>query len=119
MGFHDEVLDLIRQVMPATAEVQVVSSAFDFDVDVFWKLDDTPDRPNKISRKISIHFTHAAVQDYTDASADKQADAYRRIKSLLSRKLASFNPKHDTPRHEAPPVEQWFIDTDPLWVNLS
>lgn len=112
MGFQDEVVNIIRQIMPTDAEIQVVSSAFDFDVDVFWKLRDNPKRPNKMSKKISIHISHAAVRDYTSASERDQAVAYRRVNSFLSQKLANFDPKHNAPRHKSPPVEQWFIDTN-------
>ena len=115
MEFQNEVMSTIRQVMPADAEIQVVSSTFDFNVGVSWRLNDDPERPNKMSKTIRIHVSHEAAQDFASASEHGQEDAFRRLNSFLSQKLANFDPKHNAPRHESPPVEQWFIDTNLLF----
>lgn len=115
MGFKDEVVNAIRQIMPTDAEIQVVNSTLGFDVGVSWKLNDDPERPNKMSKTISIHVSHEAAHDFTSAVAHGQADAYRRLNSFLSQELANFDPGHNAPRHEPPPVEQWFIDTNLLF----
>lgn len=115
MGFQDEVVSVIRQVMPADAEIQVNSSTFGFDVGVSWRLNDDPERPNKMSKTILICVSHEAAQDFTSALARDQADACSRLNSFLSQKLANFDPKHNAPRHEPPPVEQWLIDTNLLF----
>jgi hypothetical protein len=101
--------------MPADAEIRVVSSPFGFDVAVSWKLNDDLERPNKMSKTISIHVSHEVVQDFSNASEHGQTDAYRRLNSFLSQKLANLDPRHNAPRHESPPVEQWFIDTNLLF----
>jgi hypothetical protein len=115
VGFQDEVVNAIRQIMPADAEIQVVNLTLGFYVGVSWRLNDDPERPNKMSKTISINVSHEAAQDFTSALEHDQADAYRRLNRFLSKNLANFDPRHNAPRHESPPVEQWFIDTNLLF----
>ncbi len=117
MAFPDEIADAIRKAMPVDAEIQVANSSSGpgFDVSVSWMLNDDPERPNKPSRIISIHVSREASQDFASASTHSQADAYRRVTSFLSQRLANFDPKHNVPRHESPPVERWVIDSNLLF----
>ena len=101
--------------MPADADIQVVGSTFGFDVRVSWRPNDDPERPNKMSKTILIRVSHEASQDFTIASAHDQANAYHRLNSFLSQKLANCDPRHNAPRHESPPVEQWLIGTNLLF----
>lgn len=111
MEFRDEIESLIRQVMPSNADISIGSSSFDFDVHVSWMLNDDCERPHKTSKTISIYFSHAAIDDYECASELRRADADRRIKTFFYWKLKNFDPNHNTPSYEKPPVEQWYIDS--------
>jgi len=59
------------------------------------------------------------VQDFTSASAHNQTDACHRLNRFLSQKFANFDSRHDAPRHESPPEEQWLIDTNLLFGQTS
>lgn len=61
MGIQDEVVSVIRQVMPADVEIQMVSgSMLGFDVSVSWMLNDDPERPNKMFNPACAWSNHPA-----------------------------------------------------------
>ena len=111
MSIEAEILQAIRNAMPSKAEIQVVAGAGAFNVNVSWTLDDDPDRPNKMSKTISISLSHEAAQDFASASVASQASGYKRVASFLSERLAEFDPQHNAPKHKSPPVEQWIISS--------
>ena len=111
MLLEDQILQAIRAAMPANAEIRVIPGIDSFHVGVSWKLNDDPERPNKMSKTISICVSHEAAQDFASASAANQGVAYRRVSEFLSAKLAQFDPQHNVPRHETPPVEKWVINS--------
>ena len=115
MVFGNQILDAIKQIMPTDSEITSANSKSGIDVSVCWKLNDDPERPNKMSKTISIHCSQDAVNDYESAPPHNQAEAYRRIVSFISQKLDSFNPTHNASRNEMPPVELWVIDSTLLF----
>ena len=119
MEFQDEIVNAIRQAMPTDAEIQLVSSISGFDVGVSWRLNDDPDRPNKMAKTILIHVSHEAAQDFASASPHNQADAHRRVISFLSQKLADFDPTNNAPSYVALPVERWVINANLLFIICS
>lgn len=112
MSFDDQMIQAITNAMPTGAEIRVVPGVGAINVGVSWKLNDDPERPNKMSKTISICVSHEAAQDFASASTADKNEAYERVATFLSAKLAAFNPQHNAPKHEAPPVEQWVINTD-------
>lgn len=117
MGLQETIFDAIRRSMPADAHVDISSSESRFFVSVAWRLNDDPDRPNKMSKTISIHVTHEAAQDFASAPEHIQAQVSSRIDRFLRTNLASFDPRHDTPRDKAPPVVRWDITTSTLGLH--
>lgn len=111
MSLEEQILQVIRAAMPSDAEVQVVPGNGVFNVGVSWKLNDDPERPNKMSKTIAICVSFEAAQDFASASATDQGAAYQRIAAFLSSKLVTFDPQHDVPKYEVPPVEQWVISS--------
>ena len=109
MPLEDQILQAIQAAMPASAEIRAIPGINSLNVGVSWQLNDDPERPNKMSKTISICVSHEAVQDFASASAANQGAAYRRVSEFLSTKLAQFDPQHNAPRHESPPVEKWVI----------
>ena len=109
MPLEDQILDAIKAAMPANAEMRVVPGIGAFNVVVSWKLNDDPDRPNKMSKTIAIRVSDEAAQDFASASAASHQAAYKRVSAFIAAKLAQFNPQHNAPRHESPPVEEWII----------
>lgn len=109
MSLEDQILQAIRAAMPGSAEIRVIPGINSLNVGVSWKLNDDPERPNKMSKTISICVSHDAAEDFASASAANQGAAYRRVSEFLSAKLAQFDPQHNVPRDESPPVEKWVI----------
>lgn len=100
--------------MPANAEIQIIQATGGFSVGVSWKLNDDPERPNKMSKTISITVSSEAAEDFASALGQNQQEAYQRVNAFLSQKLANFDPNHDVPKYESPPVEKWVITTNVL-----
>lgn len=111
MSFENYILQGIKAAMPADAEISVVPGLEALNVGVAWKLNDDPDRTNKMSKTIRICVSHEAAQDFASASQANQAGAHKRVSTFLAHKLVQFDPTHNAPKYELPPVEQWIIDT--------
>lgn len=109
MTLEKQTFQAIKASMPANANIHAVRGIKPLKVVVSWQLNDDPERPNKMSKTISISVSHEAVQDFARASATQQVAAYNRVLAFLKTKLAQFDPQHNIPRHESPPIEQWFI----------
>jgi len=62
MAFEADIVNAIRQLMPADAEIRVANTITGLSVGVSWKLHDDPERPNKTSKTICIVVSHEAVQ---------------------------------------------------------
>ncbi|MEK6805738.1 MAG: hypothetical protein AABY95_03715 [Pseudomonadota bacterium] len=115
MSFTTDILEMIKQQMPADADIVEASSLEGYVVNVSWKLDDDPERPNKPTKTISIHVSHEATEDFAAASKTKHAEAYKRISAFLAQKLAAFDPANNAPKYSPPPVEKWVITTNVLF----
>lgn len=111
MSLEDQILQAIKAAFPANAEFQLVPGVGAFNVGVSWKLNDDPERPNKMSKTISISVSHEAAEDFASASAVDQLSAFSRVEAFLSAKLSTLDPTHNVPKYEAPPVEQWVISS--------
>ena len=110
MSLEEQILQAIKAAMPADAEILIVPHGIEsLRVDVSWKLNNDPERPSKMSKTILICVSHEALQDFARASTANQGDVYNRVLVFLSAKLAQFNPQHNAPKHESPPVEKWVI----------
>jgi hypothetical protein len=117
MLFTEQILQTIRAVMPDNANIQVVPGIGVLNVGVSWPLYDDPNRPNKRSKMIAIRVSQEAAEDFANAS-DPEA-AYRRVSAFLSARLAQFDPRHNAPNYEQPPVEEWVIGLAVLFGESS
>lgn len=111
LTFENQILQAITAAMPHDAEIQIAPGIDALNIGVFWKLNDDPSRPHKMSKTISVCVSHEAAQDFSNASATAQDAAYQRIAAFLSAKLATFDPQHDAPIGQMPPVEKWVINS--------
>lgn len=111
----NELVEAIRSAMPPDAELRVVNRLPGFDVSVSWKLDDEPGRPNKPSKMIAISVTDEAAEDFASASGPMKQDALAGLQKFLANNLRKFDPTHNTPRYESPPVERWQITKSVLF----
>lgn len=115
MSLREEIFSAIRQAMPADAQMDIISSSSSFYVSVAWPLNDDPERPNKMSKTISIHVSHEAAQDYANAPENIQPQVRGRLQRFLHEKLRAFDPSHRNARDVPPPVERWDITTSTLF----
>jgi len=113
--FQDKIVNAIRRVMPTTANLSVEGGIDSFRVGISWRLNDDPERQNKMSKTISLVISEEAAQDFASASVQNQDKAYNRINHFLSQKLANFYPSHNVPRFNTPPVEEWVINSHVLF----
>ncbi len=67
LNLQDEIMETITNAMPDEAVIKVVEKIGDFHVGISWKLNDDPERPNKMSKTILIIVSHEAVEDYSSA----------------------------------------------------
>ena len=111
MALEDQILGAIQAAMPVDAQIQVVPGVGCLNVGISWRLNDDPERPNKMSKTIAITVSHEAAQDFANAPAADQARAFERVVTFLRQKLAQFDPAHNTSKYEPPPVEHWVINT--------
>ena len=111
MSLKEQVLQAIKAVMPASAEIASAkpSGMESLKFNITWLLNDDPKRPTKMSKVIAICVSHEAERDFATASAITQEAAYTRISAYLSEKLAQFDPQHSAQGCQATPVEQWLI----------
>jgi len=115
VNFQEDIVNAIRQAMPPDAKIQVVNGIEGFTVGVSWKLNDDPERPNKMSKTISIVVSDEAAQDVASASSHNQTEVYNRVNTFLSQKFANFDPSHNVPKYDPPPVEQWVLSSNVLF----
>lgn len=111
MSFNAQILEATKSAMPSSAAITVVPGSGALDIEIAWKLNDDPERPNKMSKTIRICVSKEAEEDFSKASNANQNNVYQRVFDFLSEKLAHFDPTHSVQRCEPPPVEQWIIDT--------
>ncbi len=111
MAFEEQILKAIQAAMPVGALIQVIPGEGCLNVGVSWKLNDDPERPNKMSKTIAITVSHEAAQDFANISAVDHGAAFARVEAFLMQKQVQFDPTHNTSRYEPPPVEQWIINT--------
>ena len=114
MPFEEQILQVIKAVMPQNAEIRLIPGTEDLKVDVSWKLNNDPERPNKMSKTILICVSHEAAQDFASIAASHESTAYRCVTTFLSSKIAAFDPQHNAPRDEVPPIEKWVINSKVL-----
>ena len=115
MIIREEIFSSIRQAMPADAQMDIIGSSSSFYVSVAWPLNDDPERPNKMSKTISIHVSHEAMQDYANTHENIYPEVRGRLQRFLREKLRAFDPSHCNPRNVPPPVERWDITTSTLF----
>jgi hypothetical protein len=112
MSFKEQIIQAIKDSMPPNAEIRVSDDIHNFIVGISWKIEDDSKRLYKMSKTILICVSYEAAQAFASVSAADQGAAYKRVTSFLSSKLATFDPNHNAPRNEAPPVEQWVISSN-------
>jgi hypothetical protein len=100
-------IDIIRPLFPSNAKFTPGPYPGGCCLWVGWKLKNDPARPNKPSRKIRIIVAHEAIEDYRDKDRAAQRQADERLKEFVRERVRDFNPEHESPRYQTPPIEDW------------
>lgn len=109
MTFDDQMMQAIRDTMPANSDIRVARGIELVKYHVSWKLNNDPERPYKMSKTISICFSPQAIEEFSNVPAAQQDSVYKRITEFLAENLTKFDPQHDATKNEAAPSEQWII----------
>ena len=114
MSFEEQVLQEIRSAMPSHAQFHEVNSVYSYYLFASWKINDRPDRPERMSKAIAVCLSHEATRDFASEPSAKRKAAKQRVSDFLRERLACFDPVHSEPADQTPPAEYWFIDAQVL-----
>ena len=109
MNTRDAIKDVLKKVMPSDSKIVVVPTIDDIRIGVFWPLNNDPKRPNKMSRTIAVIVTYEDDADFAFQSVSQKERGLERLEEELKHRLDGFDAEHSHPRHQAPPVDEWFI----------
>src|SRR6187399_1974747 len=112
MELGKELTKMIETIMPPNAEILVNSKSRSYDAHISWKTADDNERKNKRSKKIIIVVPYDVLDDMENLSVSKKEAVINRIKSHISKNLASFNPNHNEPHGALDPEVTWEIDSE-------
>ena len=79
MSFEEQVLQEIRSAMPSHAQFHEVNSVYSYYLFASWKINDRPDRPERMSKAIAVclallicgHWMISEIVSFTTALFDK------------------------------------------------
>ena len=108
---HARLRAVAEKVFPTGTRMLSPAGEGDYVLLASWKLGTDSTRPNKRSKTVRIAITEEAMADYTRGAAGEREHADHRFESLLRKHLARFDPAHDTPLGNEPPVEKWAVGT--------
>ena len=74
-----------------------------------WKIRNDPKRPNKLARGINIYFTREFCKAYESLDQAGQDAWDAKVRDILAKRYATFNPDHNAPHGAPMPTESWFI----------
>ena len=101
--------DIIKSLMPKNAKFNQNEQFDDYALSISWDLNNDPERPNKQSKVIALVISKEATEDFDQLSEAMQSNALERLKKIISIKLSSFDPDHNTPYNIPGPIEKWTI----------
>lgn len=78
---------LIRPFFPANAWIVARYAGEDHLIELDWKLDDDPERPNRRSRKIQITISEEAVEQYLDKDKKEREQFETSLKKLINERF--------------------------------
>ncbi len=110
----DYWLRLITPFFPANAWIVSRFSDGGHFIQIDWKLENDPRRPNKRSRKIQITISEEAIDDYLDKNKMDRELSDIKLTELITERYKHFNPDHDAGTSSAVSTEKWRISRDAL-----
>ena len=98
-------------VFPTGTRLIVLLGAEELVLLASWRLGTDDARPRKRSKTVRVAVTEEAMGDYARGANGEREYADARFESLLRKRLAGFDPSHDTPPGTEPPIERWSVGT--------
>jgi len=96
-------------------ETRVVGNNYkNFEIEVFWIINNDSSRPNKPSKTLRIVIPWETIIDYHEKAVHLQDLADEKIIKFISSNLKNFEPNHNNPRNMQPPEEVWIVTTEVL-----
>lgn len=110
----NELIAAVKNIFPQHAEFESRYSSWAFESTIFWKLNNSANRPNKPSRIILIIIPKEAIMDAN--YEQRKLAVHEQFKKYIQSRYDKFNPNHEEAPDQAPPVEKWLITHDILCV---
>jgi len=110
----DYWLRIIKPLFPINAWVTSSVSGGDHLIQIDWKLENDPHRPNKRSRKIEIIIKEDAIDDYLNKNMDERALSDIRMKQWISERYNNFSFDQDAHTSNSASPDRWRISKDVL-----
>lgn len=95
--YRNRFRQILERALPESARILMPEGGPDLIILATWRLDHDPTRPNKRSKLLRIVISEEALEDYARGSDGVRLASDERFLRWLHRKLADFDPDHDTP----------------------
>jgi len=109
----DDLLDywvgLIKPIFPANAWIASRFSNNGHLIQIDWKLEHDPKRPNRRSKKIEIIIKEGAIEDYLNKNKTDRELSDTVLKDLICDRFNHFNPDDDSSAAPYGSTERWLI----------
>lgn len=105
---------LIKPFFPANAWIVARYAVDDHVIEIDWKLDSDPARPNRRSRKIQITISDGAIEDYLDRDR-KDRDVFEtRLKKLIHERFSHIDASMPAERNSSASADKLLIARETL-----
>lgn len=110
--FKNQFIQLIKKdIFPNNVEFNI---KYNFDAETYecyidWKLNNDQNRPNKRSKKIKIQVSREGLEDYNNKNVKQRQAAQNQFENFIKERMKRFDPNHDKPKYEEPPMEEWVV----------
>lgn len=105
---------LLKPLFPSHAYIRSLIEPANMTFAIDWRLGTDKKRPYKRSRLIKIVFPKQTMEQFLHQALNQRESSEQIVVNHLKDKLQKYNPDHDTPPIEVPPVEEWLIDIGTL-----
>ncbi len=101
--------NLISLHFTKDSEIHLHEHVENFCLDISWKLINNPNHQNKKSKKLRIIISKERVEDYSYLDQEDKQLFDKKLSNYIKTKAISFDPNHDRPSSQAPPIETWHL----------
>ena len=105
---------LLKPIFPDESYFKVDNKASDFKVRISWKIGTGSDRPNKISKIITVLIPAEVADDYSNKNETQQQSDDTNLQDFVSNKLSNHDPDHERPGDQQPPEVEWIASSNVL-----